>query len=383
MTTRRPKSLLATVLGVFLCFAAALVAGLAVCPKCGYEVDASAATCGHCQAELKPATAAADEKKPDATPTPEGHVFASSGKLEYLSPAAVTNEVKMGNDYVKKGAPDVARLFYLNALALWQLAKRDKDMGPADAILRLVEQAKTRGRLVEKECTVCGGSGKMRMKVVSLRGEVSYVDVQGKNCPRCSGVAKISVPSTILDWKTRMLKATEAFAVLQQGRRFVRVGEAWIPPDVDGKLTLRQAVALRQSTAMPCPDCAGTGRVDCKKCEGLGEIKCTNKDCQRGTVSVVAGGKMSEHKVVRTENCPVCEGNGALPCPDCKGEGTDLCKKCGGSGKRAACNKCGGEGLMECRRCQATGTYKDAVCPVCNGEKMALCSGCGGDGRKR
>lgn len=359
------------------------VAGIVVCPKCGHEVDSADTACGHCKAELK--SAAPDGAGAEPAPVAQaGHTFLPSGTLEYLDPSVVTNEVKIGQDYLRRGQSEVGRCFFVNAAALLRLTRPPGDRAFGERILRLAEQSAVQARAVEKACPVCSGSGKMKMKVISMKGEVTWVDIADKLCPRCAGAKTIRVPGTVQDWLDRMARAGESFAKLEKGRGFVAVGDAWVPGELEGKLSTGQMATLMKATAKPCPACGGLGRADCRKCAGLGEVKCTNKDCQYGQVSVTAGGKLSDHKVIRTEECPVCSGKGVLSCDACKGEGTQLCVKCAGSGQRPGCGKCSGEGTVECRRCRGSGVDKDGnPCPTCKGEKVELCASCRGDGRRR
>ncbi|MDI6774964.1 MAG: hypothetical protein QME60_06170 [Verrucomicrobiota bacterium] len=373
--------MLATVAGAVLA-----VAGVIVCSKCGHEASSNATACGHCKAELKPAPPDGGGATPGGGPAPParvGHTFLSSGKLEFLDSAVVTNEVRIGQEYFRRGQSAPARLFFINAAALCWLTRPDGSSEVGERIMRLAAQSAAQGRLVEKECPVCGGSGKMKMKALSLKGEVFSVDVAGKLCPRCSGTKIIRVPGTARDWADRMSKAAEVFAQAQKSRGFARVGDAWAPGELEGKFSIEQTANVTKAAAGPCPACAGLGRIDCEDCAGLGELKCANKDCQFGQVGVMAGGKLSDHKIIRTEDCPVCRGKGVVTCGPCKGEGAQPCVKCAGTGERAACNKCGGEGARECRRCRGKGTVKDAPCAACGGEKIELCPSCGGNGKRR
>lgn len=188
---------------------------------------------------------------------------------------------------------------------------------------------------------------------------------------------------TIDELKYKMGRARKLYNMIQGGRKFVSIGRAWIPHQIEGKLSIKQTVLLKKALAAPCPYCAGLGRVQCHKCKGTGKIKCPNRKCVNGMVTVEKIGSLVKTSIKHTEKCRICGGRGWMECPECKGVGSVLCEKCNGTGERQFCSKCGGTGLIICSRCHGSGVYKEEVCPYCRGEGVIECSSCHGDGRKK
>lgn len=51
--------------------------------------------------------------------------------------------------------------------------------------------------------------------------------------------------------------------------------------------------------------------------------------------------------------CPQCKGSGGVECEECEGEGTRLCSSCGSD--TADCEDCEGEGSIDCELCSSNG----------------------------
>jgi hypothetical protein len=183
--------------------------------------------------------------------------------------------------------------------------------------------------------------------------------------------------------KFRIGRAIRRYTTLQQARKYVSVGEAWVPGDIEMKLTSRQRARLKHATALPCSHCMGGGLSACKRCSGGGYIKCTNSKCENGLVEVELGGELEGLEPVIVKGpCETCKGTSAVKCETCKARGTVLCPKCEGTGERKDCGKCDGEGSVECTKCDGMGTYKNSMCRKCKGEGFIECSSCHGDGKK-
>ena len=360
-------------------FIAAAFAGIMVCPKCGYENPQEARTCEHCMAEL-PETQVIEGvgKAGDSNCT-----LLETGKVEFLKPGLVEEEIRWGNVYSATGEVEVARLFFRNAAALDMLTSPALTNDRAARIVELLKRIDSAKAGTQRPCPVCGGTGKSSMKVVSLKGEVSYQDVHGKPCEKCAGSGKISGPTTADEWKFAAGRAAARYAALQRSRKYVPTGGAWIPLDIEQKLSTRQTVLLRRAVPPTCQLCMGYGRVECSRCKGTREIKCPNAKCVQGMTQVDVTAALSKTKVTRSEKCKVCLGKGVVACPECNGEGSVLCKDCNGTGELPVCKRCSGQGYSSCSRCGGTGKQKQGACSACGGEGIVACSACNGDGRKK
>jgi len=120
-----------------------------------------------------------------------------------------------------------------------------------------------------------------------------------------------------------------------------------------------------------CPNCSGSGNIDCTRCGGTGFVSVKCSHC--GGDGVVT--------------CKTCGGRGTVRCVKCGGRGIiratgNRCRKCGGRGSYA-CKGCKGTGRARCKKCRGTGT-RQVACPVC-GARGALrgkipCPDCKGTG---
>ena len=370
------KRTVTLVLAAGLAFVAFIAAAPVICPKCGWEMTENDRVCTHCGAELPP-------------PKPVEHVATAEstarGASFFLDPEIVEAEIAVGIEQLRSGNPEVARLFFKNASALNLLTEHPGGVVDerSNRILQFTLESEQQMRMVRRPCPECGGSGKKSMTVTSLDGKVERKEVPGSICPACDGRGYVVATGTIDEQRFRMGKALSLYTTLQQGRRMVRIGEAWVPQKVADRLGIRQRILLKRTLALPCPDCMGLGRNDCRKCQGLGRIKCPNPKCENGLVSVESGGLLTETRLKRKEKCKVCGGVGTVLCPECKGSGSILCKTCGGTGARELCRRCNGEGLTTCPRCKGSGMVGGEVCAECKGEGVVECASCGGDGRKR
>lgn len=354
-----------------------------LCNKCGYENEKEATVCTHCKAALSPVK---KDPKPSVSESPvvKGSTFSKSGKLQYLAPKVVEDEIEHARKEIANKDVEVGKLFLRNARALEYLTDPGVESTRTKVIFALVKgcesNAVVSGSTVK--CPVCDGSGKTMMKVQSLTGEVSYLEMPSRPCPKCSGKGEIVRGATVDDLKTRLGQAMKRYRDIQDSRKYVSNGGAWIPFDLEQKLTIRQSALLRKGVAAKCPACMGSGLVDCTTCKGLGIVKCPVAKCNRGMVEVFTDKAIVDTlKVLRTEKCKTCGGSGSISCGQCKGVGGTVCGKCSGSGDRPDCTKCDGKGFTSCKKCNGAGSAGDVPCTVCGGDGASLCTYCSGDGK--
>lgn len=359
----------------FLLAVSVLLAGVLVCRECGYENADGNEVCTHCKAKLpvkpvKPAEGPADEK---STPS----------KAKPIDSKFVDNEVKMAEQHFTAGDFEIANLFARNAAALEMLVDPAVKSDRSERIVELRKRSETGGMTVDRKCPACGGSGKYIMETAALDNKTTTIEVAGKSCPKCGGSGKVMKPSTMDERRFKLGRGQSRYTALQQSRKFLPLGAAWIPAELDGTLSVKQTVQVKRAVALPCPDCIGLGRMDCAKCKGVGEIKCTYTGCLNGKVEVTDEGRLVKGKLKKTVKCKSCNGMGLIACAECRAKGSILCKRCNGSGERALCSKCGGQGAAACKKCQGTGKVKDVTCGECRGDGVQECTGCNGDGRKK
>ncbi len=374
-----------------------LLAALVVCPKCGYEVEPAPA-CSHCQSALPdapppvplpsaPVTPAAPAPAADGAGA-EGTVASPGGGKGTVLPAAVvTEEVELGRKQLKEGNLEMARLYFLNAAALDQLTDPSQPRPQAEDIVALVERCDGGGQKVQRKCPTCGGRGTGIMRALHLkgdsRGDVELLEASGAKCVDCGGSGFVMEHGTCNDRRYVIGRSLNRFTQLQQARKYVAVGGAWVPRTAAPELNSAQRVQLQRATASPCAECAGIGRMDCAKCNGQGWIKCPNRDCVKGRVQTERKSELTRFTTKHSEPCPMCQGRTRVSCEPCQGKGSVLCEVCKGTGQRAICTKCAGQGLAPCRRCNGSGRYRDKACDTCGGAGTAVCTTCNGDGRKR
>jgi hypothetical protein len=353
------------------------MAGILICRQCGYENPDGGTICVHCKANLpvsKPEADAEAGSKDARTP---------SGKIAFIDQDIVEKEIKLARQHLGNNDFELANLFAKNAAGLELLTDPGAKGDRAQQIVELRKKSETGGMTVERKCPACGGTGKLVMDAQSLNGKTTKINVAGQSCVRCGGSGQVLKPSTMDERRYKIGRALNRYTALQQGRKMVSVLGAWIPASLDGALSVKQMVVLKRAVAMPCADCMGLGRTDCKKCNGQGEVKCTYQGCLHGKTEVTEESKFSRETKKKFVNCRNCHGTGFVACADCRGKGSIVCKKCNGSGERSQCQKCSGQGSAACRRCQGVGTLKDATCTECRGDGVVECSACNGDGRKK
>lgn len=375
-------------------------AGILVCPGCAYEVPEGARFCGHCGQLARPDVP--DESMPAGEGAVTGFVGEASSAvpasalpavvaqplssmptqtLSFLDPEIVNLEVRRGNDCFREERPELARLFYKNALYLEQLVDpRTVDASRQEKLLGYVKRCDTSERRVRAQCTTCGGSGKRMVSVPSLNGAGRQREAPGIACSSCGGKGYTFSAASRTDRDLARGKAMQDYITEQKGRGYVQSGAVWLPAEADARLTLEQKVALKRASAAPCSACKGDGFVPCARCQGLGVEKCGK--CKDGWERVDTKFGLTSSTMQTKRKCAACGGSGNVTCRDCGGACRSLCTRCNGSGERALCAVCEGKGLLRCSTCNGTGRYGTLVCPRCYGRGVSLCGRCGGEGRR-
>lgn len=384
MNSQRMGTLVSFIVLVLLCSFFAYAA-LNICPKCGYENENEVSVCTHCKNAIPGRVKAAGPSGEKS----DGDVSSE----DFVGAELVVDEVRKGREYFEKKQYEVARLFFRNAMALDALSTPSEDKNRSDKILSYINKSEQAGRVVERKCRRCDGTGKQPVKFQQLgntsetKGMGKPIKVSspsGRECERCSGTGVYKSMGTIDEMKFKIGQASSTYNDLQKARKYQPIGNAWVPADLAESITIKQRVLLMRTVVSPCEYCAGFGKIDCRKCKGEGRIECTASGCVKGKVPLEDDDKrIKRMQGDGSKNCPECNGHGTVVCETCKGEGTVLCTRCDGSGERPLCTKCSGQGFAACRKCKGAGTYKGEPCANCGGDGSEMCSSCRGEGRKQ
>ena len=140
-------------------------AALRICPACAYEASSAAVSCGHCGKAL-PAKETVRAVMPEER--------SGRGRGAVVSSAVVIAEGRLARKYLKAGQADLALFFARNTLALEALTARDGASNLAKRAAKLVEEAKSAARTLNRPCRSCDGSGKVIKKT---GGHMCSVDV--------------------------------------------------------------------------------------------------------------------------------------------------------------------------------------------------------------
>lgn len=333
-------------LPLWICLAglvAALNAGaFVVCGACGHENALSANACSHCGAGLPSVEAA---PRADAA---DGQQPSDSG-ARWVDVSVVEQDVAMGDERAAEGDVWLAYFLYRNAAALELLTDPQSGGERGAAISEKIDGQRHGTRLVRGACAQCRGTGRRRLKVTRLGGEVTYQEVPGRFCPACRGERTVLRYGDARERQVLRGRAWQRYVQLRRAMRYVPVGNAWIPAELEGALAHRQVAALKRAAADPCRECLGSGRLDCRPCGGSGHLE---------------------------------RGDRMEPCAACSGGAWVICGVCRGTGDRPVCGRCDGEGIQDCPRCRGSGRYRGGECERCRGEGAGLCPSCRGDGRR-
>jgi hypothetical protein len=367
---------------VAVVFTASLVfaAVLAICPKCGYENAAEAGTCTHCAASL--GGASADTVSDPNRSREKGGARGQDPQSYPADAALVEKELEVGlSELTQSRDAAVAAHFFRNALSIRRLVDpATLPSGQAERIQKVLRQCEGARKQATRPCSTCEGSGKRVMKTPLLNGEFVTREVAGQGCLTCNGRGTVYVAARVSEQKLAAAQAYSRYKTLQQGRLYVAVGDAWLPADMAGALSVPQVVQVRKAVLPPCKVCGGVGLTECKTCGGSGMVKCSDRRCISGTVEVKGAAGLTQDTIVRREKCKACGGDGRMDCSACGGSGGTVCSACGGSGEPPECKRCGGQGTMACSRCAARTQPGVGVCATCKGDQKVLCPGCHGDG---
>jgi len=371
--------------GLILAFVATVTFGqLLICQRCGYENEVGSAICTHCSGSFP-----VQQEVPEASPLDEEIEDSENG---HLPEQFVLAEIEEGQRHLKDLNYELARLFFLNALALEVVTAPAEQSDRSENLLEMIRSAESAARIVRKACPHCGGRGRthvvfegldLRSRASAFGSDRSFT-VEGHAgiaCKACEGSGAVYVEGTVAELMVARRAATSTYIQYQQARRLASLGGVWVPSHVMETLSVRKKAMLMRSIALPCESCIGYGKADCRHCVGLGHIPCRN--CQEGRVSERrAGDRVQRIGADRTRPCEVCGATGNLPCRDCRAEGTRACRGCGGAGIADACRACEARGYVTCRRCRGTKVHRGAACPACKSEGHTICASCNGRGRR-
>jgi hypothetical protein len=351
------------------------LAEIVICKGCGWELDATAAACGHCGKKSAKGTGSAPEVKTEV----EVLKMSSAGRA--LADAVIADEVKLFRQYMKAGDPAVARAFLKNASVIMLISTSAADSTRSASIAKMMSGMTGQGVFVDSKCTRCDGSGKRTMTISSIiPGEAKTREVQGGKCPFCKGRGSVRRAGGMDEMKFSRAQAEKRFEAIQHGRGYQRVGAAWIPGEVAENLKVKQRAIISSASSPPCETCTGFGKVECTGCDARGVIECG--ECEGGNIFIKVTGELVKGTISRSEKCKKCKGRGALYCDKCGGSGGLLCRKCRGKGEMPDCRKCARKGYIDCKKCAGSGKLDDEDCESCAGEGVLLCTSCDGDGRR-
>ncbi len=396
MTTHFSRRIIAFV-SVFVLALALYAQQIIVCPKCSYEAAPGAKFCTHCGAALD-LTREADVTEESVKVESTNPVVSDSQSVAAAAFATMVSEdIQTAVDFMnsKAEADPAAALAALNN-ARGILALAGKNAIPETDKLTVMNGIVAAKEAIIKTriaCPKCNGKGQEDVlhEFSTLGGGTGSMISSKRSCSRCDGRG----------WIVKRRKTTEIKSLLGSGRQQyadkalvmgrIKIGNAWLNPEVASHLKVKELATLKHFTADPCLACAGFGKTDCKACDNTGFVACTAPNCVKGFIRPpkIATGNQKEKRLesMQLSNptpCPECKGTALVICTDCAGTASITCTSCNGSGERSICNKCKGDGFIPCHSCKGTGKDKQGQpCPLCSGEGVVLCTTCGGDGYGR
>lgn len=353
---------------------------LLICAKCGHENDQGSRFCSHCGAGFS--ESAGPGPGPGVNPPAVAQANPDTAAAP-VSAAVVEGDLKAAAEQLDKRNGWMALFYCENAMALNSVAKTPKDL--ADRVLKLHERCTAGVRSSVKECSLCNGTGSITRQNTSMSIEARKRNQTPINeiCTSCRGTGIVPGRSGLDALKHGYDGALKTYGVLREAAKWVPIGNAWVPADLEVKLSYRQIVTLKRITGSRCSGCAGSGQITCAKCAGAGRLKCPSRTCASGYVAKKLDSGLDSSGRTLMVRCSVCDGRTSIKCSECDGYGSEPCKTCRGRGKLATCQRCDGDGLKRCSDCNGTGTFKKAVCVGCRGCGSILCRSCMGSGRVR
>jgi len=349
-------------LAVVLCAVVIWAQELIICKSCGREAKEGEAVCSRCDTPLP-------KPKQEAPAPAAAPAVNASAEVVKLAAAAVENNYRLARES-EADFPTVATAYYQNAMAIMRLVPAGhfpKDVN--DALLNGRDRTLQTAMVARLKCRICKGDGKYA------------------TCTACKGRGWTASMADVAQAKAALLQGRKEFEQRQMLAGEVRLGQAFVPPEMDKLLRAVQRALVMTGMQPPCTSCQGTARQVCVTCKGLRWVKCPNVNCRNGELADVQLRK-GELPTTRlgtdlTKRCPRCEGLGEVLCLQCKGDGSVACQVCSGSGTAARCVRCTGAGLQDCTKCKGTGRGpKDAPCVECGGDGIILCTTCRGEGAK-
>ena len=390
-------------LAAFIVTVSVFAQSIIVCPECSHEAAPDSKFCAHCGARIEKieTTSNTTPTSPDASATPSGRKPGApqgASAVSTTDPVALVKEdIDLGTSFMSTATgsnPAAALAALINARAIIAIS----DPGTIDPdtrtlVLKGIIATREAVSRVRTTCPHCHGKGQKDViqDFASLNGGRTPLVVGKRTCSMCAGRGTILRLRKISEINSLLGTGKQMFSDEALVRERIRIGNAWVSPDLAAHLTIRQQAALRHHTADPCPECAGFGKTDCNTCNNTGHALCTAKGCINGYIQPPPPARSNSReqriestRIVTPRICPVCKGTSLTMCMQCAGTGSISCRRCNGSGERNMCARCKGEGVEPCKTCRGTGKDRQGKnCTTCSGEGIAHCTSCGGDGYGR
>ncbi|MCX7005755.1 MAG: hypothetical protein NTY53_00600 [Kiritimatiellaeota bacterium] len=378
------------VLTLVLCAVITVLGAVLTCPKCGYEQTEGTEKCTHCGADLpKPPPKVVQEVVKAVKPT-----WALSADEDWRKSSEAATQKKLW----------LAWFYARNAYTL-NMMHEGTNSSRATKLISLQEGYEKQLRSSTITCPRCKGTGRADIHIKMSSGREQIIHNDSSHCKLCDGAKSlpIIIRADVLNHARAQVKRD--YDALQKDRSWTSLNGVWLPADLAHDLTLKERVQLLRTLGSPCVDCAGMGASACTKCDGAGWTKCSNMECESGTMpctdckgtgtptkkATTSGSSRGQYTSIGSfcqtcagtgrVTCRVCKGASTLPCQACNSKAVMVCKTCNGNGQNPICSNCKGDGTMPCARCRGAGKIRDAVCTECNGEGQMMCANCKGVGR--
>lgn len=366
-----------------------VIGAVLTCPKCGYEQADGAEKCSHCNAELpKPPPKVVQVVVKPVKPT-----WALAADEDWRKSSEVAAQKKLW----------LAWFYARNAYTL-NMMTEGTNTARAAKLIALQQSYEKQLRSSSVTCPRCKGTGRADIRIKMSSGREQIVHNDASHCKLCGGATTlpVTVRADLLNHARAQIKRD--YDALQKDRGWTSINGVWLPADLSRDLALKERVQLLRTLGSPCVDCAGMGASACTKCDGAGWTKCSNMECESGTMpctdcngtgkptkkatSATYGGKYTSiGSFCQTCNgtgrvtCRICKSAAMLPCQACNSKALAVCKTCNGTGQNPVCSQCKGDGTMMCNRCRGAGKIRDTACAECAGDGQIMCQSCKGVGR--